>query len=124
MVKTRLNTRKSARGAAKPKKSAKEQEIGDANQTSKSAIERCKNWIQQQKKEKLLYEPDEINSEDSDDEAQQMRLETIPVKKNFIELISVAIILLASVDNWICSHFSRCLKHPMLFLVDCPFKFY
>lgn len=89
MVKTRLNTRKSARAAAKPKKSIKAQETGDANQ-SKSAIERCKNWIQQQKKEKLQYEPDEINSEDSDDEARQMRLETIPVWKNFIELISLA----------------------------------
>lgn len=86
MVKTRLNTRKSARGAAKPKKSVKVQETGDANQSTKSAIERCKNWIQQQKKEKLQYEPDEINSEESDDEARQMRLETIPVKKSPISV--------------------------------------
>lgn len=87
MVRTRSVTKKTTRTPAK-KKSTKTEELGDEDKKTKGSIERCKNWIQQQKKEKLKYQPDEINSEDSEDETPEMRLETISVGK-FNRLINL-----------------------------------
>lgn len=77
MVKTRSITKKSTRTPAK-KKSAKSAIVPESAST-KSSTERCQNWIQQQKKEKLRYQPDELNSEGSDDETPEMRLDAISV---------------------------------------------
>lgn len=78
MVRTRSVTKKTTRTPVK-KKVIKSEDLGDDSKPTKSTTDRCKNWILQQKKEKLKYQPDEINSEASDDETPEMRMETISV---------------------------------------------
>lgn len=77
MVKTRFASKKTSR-AISSKRLTKEDVLGKASKSTKN-LDRCKIWIQQQKKEKLKYQPDELNSDNSDDESPNIRLESITV---------------------------------------------
>lgn len=78
MVKTRLSTKKPSRSSPlENKKLRSENGVQNEKKNSKN-MDRCKNWIQQQKKEKLKFQLEELNSDDSDDE-RQIRLDSISV---------------------------------------------
>lgn len=78
MVKTRLSTKKPSRSSSSEnKKLRSENSVQNEKKNSKN-MDRCKNWIQQQKKEKLKFQLEELNSDDSDEE-RQIRLDSVSV---------------------------------------------
>lgn len=64
MVQTRRATRKSV---IQTNNFKKENNVGKRKKIQ-STLDRCKHWIQQQKKEKVKVEPEELDSNESDDE--------------------------------------------------------
>lgn len=79
MVKTRLSTKKPSRSLPPENEKKLRSENGVQNEKKNSKnFDRCKNWIQQQKKEKLKLQLEELNSDDSDEE-RQMRLDAVSV---------------------------------------------
>lgn len=83
MVQTRLSTKLSH---STPAKKLRKTTPYKGKKVSKNFdFERCKSWIQQQKKEKPKCLPDEINSDDDGDdeeeERQQSRMDNISVIK-------------------------------------------
>lgn len=78
MVKTRLSTKKPSRSSPpESKKLRSENAVQNEKKNSKNS-DRCKNWIQQQKKEKLKIQLEELHSDDGDEE-RQMRLDSVSV---------------------------------------------
>lgn len=89
MVKTRLSTKKPVRTT--PLKKLHKDNVIIKSKKNAENVDRCQNWIQQQRKEKPKYQADELNSdEDDDEENQQMRLDTISVR-NFIFFVRLTI---------------------------------
>lgn len=80
MVQTRRSTQK-AISKTPEKKIIKETSIGRRKKL-KTNLERCKNWIQQQKKEKLKVQLDELDSNESDEEARDINLGAISVRNS------------------------------------------
>lgn len=80
MVQTRRSTQKPIKNDFKtPAKTiTKENSIAKRNK-SKNNLERCKDWIQQQKKEKLKVQIDDIDSNESDEETRDINLAAISV---------------------------------------------
>ncbi|XP_055327012.1 histone H4 transcription factor [Sitodiplosis mosellana] len=75
MVRTRRSTQKSA--IQTPIKTiTKEKNVGKRSKLQNN-LDRCKNWIQQQKKEKLKIEPDDLDSNESDEEQRDLNLAAI-----------------------------------------------
>lgn len=58
---------------------AKESSTIGKKKTQKNNNDRCKIWVQQQKKEKLKFQPDELDSNDSDEETREINLANISV---------------------------------------------
>lgn len=86
--------RKSAKQSkAKKVSSVKKQEncaIDDKEKLIKLPhnLDRCKDWIQQQKREKLKVQLDDLDSNESDDEtARDINLATISVKNKYFILL-------------------------------------
>lgn len=75
MVKTRLSTKKNVRTS--PVKKLRKDNVVKKEKKNIENFDRCKRWIQQQKKEKPKCQPDELNSDESDEERQQNRLDTV-----------------------------------------------
>lgn len=74
MVQTRRSTQKT------PIKSiAKENSGIGKKKIQKNNNDRCKIWIQQQKKEKLKIQPDDLDSDESDEETREINLANISV---------------------------------------------
>lgn len=83
MVQTRRSTQKSV-DKTPIKLTLKENKVGKKKK-SQINLDRCKNWIQQQKKEKLKFQPDELESNESDEETRNLNLASIPV--NFFDFL-------------------------------------
>lgn len=78
MVQTRRRTQQTT--TKSPIKAiAKESCTIGKKKTQKNNNDRCKLWVQQQKKEKLKFQPDELDSNDSDDETREINLANISV---------------------------------------------
>lgn len=80
MVQTRRSTQKPIKNDFKsPARTiTKENSIATRNKL-KNNLERCKDWIQQQKKEKLKVQVDDIDSNESDEETRDINLAAISV---------------------------------------------
>lgn len=79
MVQTRRSTKKPiAKVNIKTKKIAPEKKVGKRKKVQNN-LDRCKNWIQQQKKEKLKVQPEELNSTELDDEERNPDLDAVSV---------------------------------------------
>lgn len=79
MVQTRRSTQKPV-GKTPIKTIAKDNNSIGKKKKQKSSNDRCKLWVQQQKKEKLKFQPDDLDSNESDDEAREINLLSIPVR--------------------------------------------
>lgn len=77
MVQTRRSTQKTVNKT--PIKLTVKENRARTKKKSQFNLDRCKNWIQQQKKEKLKIQPDELESNESDEEARNLNLATITV---------------------------------------------
>lgn len=78
MVKTRLSTKKPSRSLPPENKKLRSENAVQSEKKNSKNMDRCKNWIQQQKKEKIKFQLEELNSDDSDEE-RQMRLDLVSV---------------------------------------------
>lgn len=81
MVQTRRSTQKPIKADLKSpiKTITKEKNCGNKRNKLKNNLDRCKNWIQQQKKEKLKVQLDDLDSNESDEEARDINLAAISV---------------------------------------------
>lgn len=80
MVQTRHGTQKKS-NKTPVKTIKKEQPNNVVRKKLQNNLDRCKNWIQQQKKEKIKsIQPEDLNSNESDDERRDINLAAIPVK--------------------------------------------
>lgn len=88
MVRTRRSTQKPE--IKTPVKTiSKENNAGKRNKLQ-SNLDRCKNWIQQQKKEKIKIEdPEDLDSNESDEERRDLNLATISVWFNAVPQIEI-----------------------------------
>lgn len=78
MVQTRRSTQKPAIKKPLVKTIAKENNVGKRKKLQNN-LDRCKNWIQQQKKEKLKVQPEDLDSNESDEEQRDLNLAAISV---------------------------------------------
>lgn len=78
MVKTRLSKKKPSRSLPPENKKLRSKNAVQNEKNNSKNVDRCKNWIQQQKKETLKFQLEELNSDDSDEE-RQMRLDSASV---------------------------------------------
>lgn len=77
MVRTRRSTQKPE--IKTPIKTiSKENNVGKRSKLQNN-LDRCKNWIQQQKKEKIKIELEDLDSNESDEEQRDLNLATISV---------------------------------------------
>lgn len=88
MVQTRRQntTRKSIKQPKSNKTPIKKEEnrvIGKQRKKTTHNLDRCKDWIQQQKREKLKVQIDDLDSNESDDESRDINLATISVYRIF-----------------------------------------
>lgn len=77
MVQTRRSAQKFV-DKTPNKANVRKNRVGKKNKTQFN-LDRCKNWIQQQKKEKLKVQPDDLESNESDEEARDINLAAISV---------------------------------------------
>lgn len=77
MVQTRRGTQKSV--SKTPIKTIAKENGVRKKKTQKNHNDRCKIWIQQQKKEKLKFQPDDLDSNESDEETREINLSNISV---------------------------------------------
>lgn len=77
MVQTRRGTQKSV--SKTPIKTIAKENGVRKKKTQKSHNDRCTIWIQQQKKEKLKFQPDDLDSNESDEETREINLSNISV---------------------------------------------
>lgn len=85
MVQTRRSTQKPIKNEIQsPIKTITKANNCGKRKKSKNNLDRCKNWIQQQKKEKLKVQLDDLDSNESDEEARDINLATISVGLTFL----------------------------------------
>lgn len=78
-MQTRRSTKKPiAKLNIKTKKIAPEKNVGKRKKVQNN-LDRLKNWIQQQKKEKLKVQPEDLNSTELDDEERNPDLDAVAV---------------------------------------------
>lgn len=80
MVQTRRSNRKPKKPIfTTPIKAKKKDDALGKKKKLKNNLDRCKNWILQQKKEKLKVQLDDIGSDESDEEVRDINLAPISV---------------------------------------------
>lgn len=80
MVQTRRSTQKPIKTEFEsPVKTITKENAAGKQKKIKNNLDRCKNWIQQQKKEKLKVQLDDLDSNDSDEETRDINLPAISV---------------------------------------------
>lgn len=77
MVQTRRSTKKPT--SQTPVKTITRKNNVGKRKKLQNNLDRCKNWIQQQKKEKLKIQPEELDSNESDEEQRDPNLTAISV---------------------------------------------
>lgn len=83
MVKTKNNTIKTSKSPAKKKNQLNKQSQPINRKKNVQSIDKCKEWVTQQKKEKIKLQPVEIDDLDSDgsneDELNEIRINPTPL---------------------------------------------
>lgn len=75
-----VQTRRSKTANKTAVKEIKPEKLVRKTKKSQNNWDRCKDWIQQQKKEKIKVQPEELDSNDSDEEQRDLNLAPISVK--------------------------------------------